>query len=333
MMNLQALRRMRGAALSLLLVLSLLLSSCIVIKNDVAASPTGSETTASRPTEERLPDVFFTSETTPSDTQSPIEPSDPASLPIYAGQPYAALNGNLPTFKAEEITTTAYETYHALDRLGRCTLAEACLGPELMPPGDRGSISSVLPTGWHGGVTYPGLNSDSLYNRCHLIAWSLSGENANRENLVTGTRYMNESGMLPFENMVLDYIRETGNHVMYRATPVFLGEELLCRGVILEAYSVEDRGDGISFHVFCFNVQPTVILDYATGDSRLDDAFTGELETAPANATYIINKKSKVFHALNSKYEGNLTSNMEYTTLSRSELVAMGYKSCGTCKP
>lgn len=317
--------RLKTGALSLLLALTLLLSSCLVVERPYYVTLENGEVTGSV--------TVIPTEGDGTTDEAPRDPDEPLNIPAYSGSPYVAVNGNKPTFTAEEITTKAYETYHPLDSLGRCTYVEACLGKELMPTGDRGNISSVKPTGWHGGVTYPGINTDSLYNRCHLIAWSLSGENANRENLVTGTRYMNESGMLPFENMVLDYIRETGNHVMYRVTPVFEGDNLLCHGVLMEAYSVEDSGDGICFYVYCYNVQPGVILDYATGDSRLDDSLTGETDALPSNVTYIINKKSKVYHGLDSKYYNNLTSNMEYTTLSKSQLEAMGYKSCGTCKP
>ncbi|MBE6634285.1 MAG: hypothetical protein E7620_08110 [Ruminococcaceae bacterium] len=322
-------KRLGLAALSLLLCLCLV--SCqltaIELPNGTQESLETSLPVASENRTEEPQEGAVTEE-----PSAPSAPSEELSIPTYSGSPYTPINNNLPTFTEEEITTVAFERYHSRDSLGRCTLAEACLGQELLPTGDRGSISSVKPTGWHS-VTYPGLNSDSLYNRCHLIAWSLSGENANWENLVTGTRYMNESGMLPFENMILDYIRETGNHVMYRVTPIFDGNDLLCRGVLMEAYSVEDRGEGISFHVFCHNVQPGILLDYATGDSRMDDAATGELPQVPEGATYIINKKSKKYHRLDSKYYGNLTSNMEYTTLSKAELEALGYESCGTCKP
>lgn len=187
-------------------------------------------------------------------------------LPEFDGKPYVAVNGNEPEFTADEITDKYFEIYEPLDRYGRCTVAFACLGKETMPTEERGEIGSVKPTGWHT-VKYDCVDGKYLYNRCHLIGFQLSGENANKRNLITGTRYMNVEGMLPFENMVDDYIEETGNHVMYRVTPVFEGDDLVARGVQMEAYSVEDEGEGICFNVFCFNNQPGVVIDYATGES------------------------------------------------------------------
>ncbi len=187
-------------------------------------------------------------------------------LPQFDGKPYVAVNGNEPQFTADEITDKYFEIYQPLDRYGRCTVAFACLGKETMPTEERGEIGSVKPTGWHT-VKYDCVDGKYLYNRCHLIGFQLSGENANKRNLITGTRYMNVDGMLTFENMVADYIDETGNHVMYRVTPVFEGDDLVARGVQIEGYSVEDEGDGICFNVFCFNNQPGVVIDYATGES------------------------------------------------------------------
>ena len=187
-------------------------------------------------------------------------------LPQFDGTPYVAVNGNEPEFTPDEITDKCFEIYEPLDRYGRCTVAFACLGKETMPTEERGEIGSVKPSGWHT-VKYDCVDGKYLYNRCHLIGFQLSGENANKRNLITGTRYMNVEGMLPFENMVADYIDETGNHVMYRVTPVFEGDDLVAKGVQIEAYSVEDEGDGICFNVFCFNNQPGVIIDYATGES------------------------------------------------------------------
>ena len=206
----------------------------------------------------------------------------------------------------------------------------ACIGKDLMPTGSRGSISHIKPTGWQS-VSYSIVNGDSLYNRCHLIGWQLTGEDANRENLITGTTFMNNKGMLPFENQVAAYIKETGNHVMYRVTPIFEGNNLLCTGVLMEAYSVEDEGDGICFNVFCYNSQPGIILDYATGDSRLEDE--SQVPEVPEGATYIINTSSKKIHRLDSKYYGALTANMEYTTKTLEQLLKEGYTTCGTCKP
>lgn len=183
----------------------------------------------------------------------------------YNGYPYLVIEDNQPNFTEDQITTQAFESYSDLDILGRCGTAFACLGPETLPSEERGAIGHVKPSGWHT-VKYKGVDGNYLYNRCHLIAFSLSGENANEQNLITGTRYMNTEGMLPFEMQTLDYIRDTGNHVMYRATPVYHGNNLVAEGVLLEAYSVEDQG-GLSFHVFCYNTQPGVTINYATGES------------------------------------------------------------------
>lgn len=188
-------------------------------------------------------------------------------LPAYDGTPYVAVNDNQPSFLEEDLTSTSYETYGDLDYLGRCTAAESCVGQDLMPTEKRESISSVRPTGWVQN-SYDFVDGKSLYNRCHLIGFQLTGENANEKNLITGTRYMNVDGMLPFENLVADYIHETNNHVLYRVTPVYSGADLVAQGVQMEAYSVEDNGDGVCFNVFCYNVQPGVEIDYATGENR-----------------------------------------------------------------
>ena len=190
------------------------------------------------------------------------------TLPAYAGEPYVILYGNEPSFTEEERTSTrAYEVYEPLDLLGRCSVTEACIGPELMPTEERGQIGMVRPSGWHT-VRYDDLiNGNYLYNRCHLIGYQLTGENANERNLITGTRYLNVDGMLPFENWVADYVEETGNHVMYRVTPDFRGVEQVARGVQMEAWSVEDNGEGVRFHVYCYNVQPGVEIRYLDGES------------------------------------------------------------------
>ena len=193
---------------------------------------------------------------------------DGSQLPSYSGQPYVEINGNQPFFTKEEMTTESFESYSELDSLGRCQTAFACLSQELMPTGERGKIGQIRPTGWQT-VKYSDLIEDRyLYNRCHLIAWCLAGENDNVQNLITGTRYMNMEGMLPFEEKTARYLDRTGNHVLYRATPVFEGENLVASGVLLEAYSVEDDGQGICFCVYCFNVQPGIEIDHRTGDSR-----------------------------------------------------------------
>ncbi len=187
-----------------------------------------------------------------------------SSVEKYSEKPYVTINDNKPFFNEDIMTDKAYEKYGELDSLGRCTFAMACVGEETMPYEERGSISHIYPTGWEQ-QEYSFVDGRSLYNRCHLIGHQLTGEDANRENLITGTRYMNVEGMLPFENMIADYIKETGNHVIYRVTPLFENDNLLASGVLMEAKSVEDDGEGILFNVYCYNVQPGVSIDYATG--------------------------------------------------------------------
>ena len=199
-----------------------------------------------------------------------------AAVPEYSGAASVTLNNNQPEFTDEEITTASYEQYGSLDSYGRCTTAIACIGTDLMPTEERGSIGMIKPTGWNQNK-YPGIVDSEppyLYNRCHLIGYQLTGENANECNLVTGTRYMNVDGMLTYENEVASYIKNTGNHVMYRVTPIFEGSNLLCSGVQMEAYSVEDSGKGVSFNVYCYNVQPGVIIDYADGSNSADPNYT-----------------------------------------------------------
>lgn len=190
-------------------------------------------------------------------------------IPAYQGDSYVEINEDKPLFTKKEITKKAYEHYSDLDQLKRCGPAMACLGPETLPTEKRGNIGSVKPSGWHS-VKYPKQIKDNyLYNRCHLIAYELSAENANKKNLVTGTRYMNIEGMLDFENTTRAYIDQTYNHVMYRVTPVFLNDELVCRGVLMEIQSVEDNGKGLSHCIYCYNVQPGIEINYQTGDSRI----------------------------------------------------------------
>ena len=189
-------------------------------------------------------------------------------LPEYSGSPYFEINNGKPLFKDYEIIGGSFEYYSSLDELGRCDVCMASVAKDIMPTEDRESISSVTPTGWLN-KKYDVIPGKYLYNRCHLIGYQLTGENANKKNLITGTRYLNVDGMLPFENMVDSYIEKTGNHVVYRVTPVFKENNLLADGVLMEAYSVEDEGRGISFCVYCYNVQPSIILDYSTGASSI----------------------------------------------------------------
>lgn len=195
--------------------------------------------------------------------------TDDLEIPVYAGQPYTVIKDNVPDFTEEEKSCTdAFEYYGDLDTLGRCTVTFANVCPQTQPTEKRGTIGQVRPSGWHTVKYNDLIDGNYLYNRCHLIGYQLTGENANVSNLITGTRYLNVEGMLPFEDMVDDYVDETGNHVLYRVTPIFKGNELVARGVRMEAWSVEDAGTGICFDVFCYNVQPGIVIDYATGDSQ-----------------------------------------------------------------
>ena len=203
---------------------------------------------------------------------------DLSSVPEFDGTPYVNINDGVPEFTEDEITTESYEFYSELDVLGRCGVTHACIGKDLMPTEEREEISSVYPSGWK----YNGKSNNNkydtnlveagyIYNRCHLIGFQLTGENANKQNLITGTRFLNIDGMLTFEDMIADYVKETGNHVMFRVTPIFEGDNLVASGVLMEGWSVEDEGEGICFCVYAYNNQPGVIIDYATGESRAAD--------------------------------------------------------------
>ena len=269
-----------------------------------------------------------------SSDETDVIPSDISAMPEFSGEPAADVGDGKPNFAADEAESEdgeiGWEEYGELDNLGRCEAAEACLGPETMPPdGDeRGSISNVKPTGWKQAY-YDEVDGNALWNRCHLIAWSLSDEDASERNLVTGTRWMNNEGMLPYEEQVARYIDRTGNHVLYRSTPVFEGSELVCRGVRLEAESVEDGGAGVSFDVFCFNVQPGIEIDYATGESHEERAVSESGEQA-----YVLNTSSMKFHYPDCPAVGDMKSrNKLEVEATRDELVERGYEPCGTCRP
>ncbi len=263
----------------------------------------------------------------------------------YGDKPYFELNGNKPDFKEQDLTTESYEFYSDLDSLGRCGYTVACIGKDLMPTEDReGSLSSVTPSGWKNKKYEASVvEGGYIYNRAHLIGWQLTAETTNKQNLITGTRYMNVQGMLPFENMVADYIKETDNHVMYRVTPVYDKNDLVACGVIMEAYSVEDNGEGICFNVYIYNVQPGIVINYATGDSWLagdvpaTEAVTEaqkETNDVTAEKTYVINKSNKKFHLPTcSGVKGMNADNREEVTASAQALVDDGYSPCGTCKP
>lgn len=271
------------------------------------------------------------------EVQSTAVADDMASL-VYQGEPYVVINDNNPDFTEADMTTVSFESYGELDGLGRCTTAFANIGKDLMPAEKRGSIGEVKPTGWQT-AKYDNVDGKYLYNRCHLIGYQLTGENANAKNLITGTRYLNVDGMLPFENMVADYIKETNNHVLYRVTPVFSGDNLVASGVQMEAESVEDNGDGILFNVYCFNAQPGIAIDYATGDSHQDDSIVADASksttAAEANVqTYVLNTNTKKFHKESCNSAKSMdASNKKIYTGSRQDIIDMGYESCGVCKP
>ncbi len=255
-------------------------------------------------------------------------------IPEFSGTAYVAINNNQPYFTEDDYTEKSYEYYSPLDDLGRCGTAMACIGKDIMPTEERGEIGQVKPTGWVT-VKYDFVDGKYLYNRCHLIGWQLTGENANKQNLITGTRYMNVDGMLPFENMVDDYIEETDNHVIYRVTPIFKDNELVARGVTIEAYSIEDKGEGICFNVYCYNNQPGVEIDYATGESRESGASVQPSDALTVLvAKYVLNTKSKKIHLPECTSVDKIEeSNKMVTDKSKEELIDEGYTPCGSCKP
>lgn len=266
-------------------------------------------------------------------TGSPEQSSfDLSQVPAYSGEPYVVVNNNIPFFKDSDLTTEAFEKYSDLDSLGRCGAAYANVCQEIMPTEKRGAIGMVKPTGWQT-VKYDWVDGKYLYNRCHLIGYQLSGENANEKNLITGTRYLNVDGMLPFENLVADYVHETDHHVLYRVTPVFENSDLVASGVLMEAQSVED--DDVLFCVYCYNVQPNVTIDYATGESHAsEDTNIQETSQSTDEQTYIVNENTKKFHlpSCSSVKDMNSGNKREFTG-DRQELLDEGYSACKTCHP
>lgn len=291
---------------------------------------------------------------------------EPSGVPEYAGKPYIVLGDNKPDF-LDELDwdwNAEFEYFTPLDELGRCgsAFANVCVG--LMPTEERGEIGQVKPSGWHT-VKYDCVDGKYLYNRCHLLGFQLTGENANKENLITGTRYLNMEGMLPFENMIADHVKESENHVLYRVTPVYIGSNLVASGVRLEGYSVEDDGSEICFDVFCYNVQPDVTINYATGESMLSEGAEWQEETdatedhvglidvtegivevttepddtdviieEPIGTTYILNTNTKKFHYSDCSSASRISDkNKDTFTGSREDLIGRGYEPCGNCEP
>lgn len=257
-----------------------------------------------------------------------------ADVPEFDGKTaYVAIKNNIPDFKLEDLVTQSYERYEKLDSLGRCGVVMACIGVDIMPTEERGSIGQVKPTGWHT-VKYDNVDGKYLYNRCHLIGYQLTGENANERNLITGTRYLNIEGMLPFENMIADYIKETNNHVIYRVTPIFDGENLLARGVQMEAISVEDNGDGVCFNVYAYNSQPGININYSTGESSLIGEEANQSATDEPVKEYVLNKKSKKIHLPDCDSVKDISrQNKEVIHTTKSELINNGYIGCKNCNP
>ena len=318
-------------------IISILLTLCVLLSGCAGAS------TSQPDKHPGQTNSGYSSESTDSSLDNNDLPSSTesahislSSIPAYSGSPYVTLNGGTPTFSKAELKTQSYEYYSNLDKLERCGVVHACIGRDIMPTEERGSIGMVKPAGWHT-VKYDCVDGKYLYNRCHLIGFQLTGENANTKNLITGTRYMNVNGMLPFENMVADYVKETGNHVMYRVTPIYKGNNLLANGLQMEGYSVEDDGEGICFNVFVYNVQPQITIDYATGESYYsgnNNIDVPDKDTNTNSATYILNKNTKKIH-LPSCYSVDQMkeSNKKYYTGDIDDLINQGYSPCKNCNP
>ena len=286
-------------------------------------------------------------------------------VPEYSGNAYADINDDIPFFSEDELIAETFQEYWPLDELGRCTGAYACIGPESLPTEPRENISMIEPTGWHS-IQYEGIDRGYLYNRCHLIGYQLTGQSANEKNLITGTRYMNVEGMLPFENSVEMYVEGTGNHVLYRVRPYYQGDDLVAAGVLMEAKSIEDPL--VQFCAFCYNVQPGIEIDYATGDSRVKETASSdeilpivvdppseesksitrssengsitEIEEKdtpseePEEITYILNTNTKKFHQpYCSSVQDIKDKNKRETTQSREEIISQGYQPCKRCNP
>ena len=262
------------------------------------------------------------------------------AIPAYDGKAYVAVNNNEPFFTDSDMITTAFENYSDLDSLGRCGVAYANICKDIMPTEERGKIGMIKPSGWHT-VKYDVIKDRYLYNRCHLIGYQLAGENANSKNLITGTRYLNVEGMLPFEKLVADYVNNTGNHVLYRVTPMFSGSNLVANGVLIEAKSVEDNGGGILFNVYCYNVQPGVGINYENGDSWLDgttgSASSGSDSSAAENSAADSSNSETMVHitATGKKYHraGCRTLKKSDTEVTLDEAKSMGLSPCGICNP
>ena len=337
------------------LILIMMMPACTQIpplakERTEAPGPADTEDSSERTIEEREQNPSVESEkgeqVEKEDSKLPGSDSEKESetgeleIPAYSGEPSVPVNGNRPRFTEDQMVPESFEEYSELDELGRCGTAFACVGKDLMPTEERGPIGEIHPSGWQM-VKYAGIDGNYLYNRCHLIAHSLTGEDANERNLITGTRYMNKDGMNPYEILVTDYIRSTGNHVLYRVTPIFEGSNLVASGVTMEARSIED--DEICFFVYCYNVQPGVEIDYATGESTGPE-YTGEAPDAgeteseelvlPKDTTYVLNTNTWRFHYPDCDSVQEMSpKNRVPVNADREELIREGYQPCGNCKP
>ena len=353
--------RVRTALVALLVAMALALGGCASDGADRAQQDQQSAAPSQEQTQEQS--ATDGSQSASSDVAAPTS-FNLASVSAYDGAPSVEVNGNVPFFTADDIAyaeaNPGFERYSDQDDLARCGVAMACIGPETMPAKgeERGSIGMIKPSGWHV-ATYDFVDGRYLYNRCHLLGWQLSAENDNLYNLITGTRAMNADGMLPYENQVNDYVDATGNHVLYRVTPVFVDDELVARGVLMEARSVEDDGAGLAFNVWCYNAQPGVAIDYVDGNSWEDAsvgasvnngaaAAGGEAATAPAEeqvsesvalaeaaqSDYVLNTNSMKFHRPTcASIEKMSAKNRQDFHGIRDDVIAQGYDPCKNCNP
>lgn len=326
-----------------------------VVTGEIKETTTEESTTEETTTEKSTTEETTTEETTTEETTEQETTVELSDIPKYSGSSYVSINENIPFFTDVELTTSGYEFYSELDNLRRCGVVYACIGKETMPVEERGKIGQVKPSGWHS-VKYDNVDGKYLYNRCHLIGFQLTGENANERNLITGTRSMNVDGMLPFENMVADYVKETENHVMYRVTPMYENDNLLASGVLMEAKSVEDNGEGILFNVFVYNAQKGIEIDYRDGSSKLiEDISTKESTTKKETTTkeettekqtteppttepqttanvyvsYVwISETGSKYHSINNC--GRMNPNKAYQ-LAKDVALSYGYTPCSKC--
>lgn len=335
--------KLKKYGLALFLAATMTITGCGNSKTEELHEETQTEASVENDSTEATSEGEVSAESTPTESSS----FSLTDIPAFSDSPYAVVNDNNPFFTDEELSSTSFESYSDLDSLGRCGVAYASVGKDIMPTEKRGPIGHIKPSGWKT-AKYDCVDGKYLFNRCHLIGFQLSAENDNEKNLITGTRYMNVDGMLPFENMVADYVKETGNHVQYRVTPIYEGNNLVASGVLMEAKSVEDAGDGILFNVYCYNNQPGVEINYTTGESHESGMNTASasqeakpsVDTNPSasttqtETTYILNTNTKKFHRPDCSNVSRISNaNKGEFTGSREELMQQGYEACKNCNP